>query len=118
MKQSEIIKAYKTMESLASNNELSQDEQWDIYQLRKTLRPHFEFQVEREDAIREKYLPFANEDGALSEEESQKYLKELTDLGNMDINMPEIIKPKIRFVKGISFITAEQLEDFIEFTRC
>lgn len=118
MKQSKIIKSYQLMESLASVQELNTDEQWSIYQLRKTLRPHYDFQAEREEAIRQKYLPVANENGDLPNEEATKFLKELEELGNMEIDMPEIIKPKIRLVKGLSFVTAEQLEDFIEFIRC
>jgi len=118
MKQSKIINLYKLMETLASVQDLSSDEQWDIYQLRKTLRPHFDFQLEREEALRDKYVPLADEEGNIPAEEAQKYFKEMEELGNLEIELPEIIKPKIRLVKGISFLTAESLEDFIEFIRC
>ena len=118
MKQSKIINSYKIMETLANIQDLSQDEQWAIYQLRKMLRSHFEFQIEREEAIREKYVPLADKDGNLSAEDAKEYFKEMEDLGNLEIEMPEVIKPKIRLVKGISFLTAEQLEDFIDFIPC
>lgn len=116
MKQFKIINAYNLMEEFAKVEDLSQEEQWSIYQLRKTLRSHFEFQKEREEAIRNKYLPKADKNGTLNESDSKEYVKELEDLGNMDIDISFDIKPKIRLVKGISFVTAEQLEDFIEFT--
>lgn len=118
MKQHSIINSYKIMEQLANIQELSEDEQWSIYQLRKFLRSHYEFQLEREETIRKKYEPYADEKGNLSPDEAKKYLKEINDLGNMEIELDEFTKPKIRLVKGISFLIAEQLEDFIEFTPC
>lgn len=115
MKQSKIINSYKVMESLADIQDLSEQEQWAIYQLRKMLRSHFEFQLEREEALREKYREFADEAGHLKGEKADEYINSLNDIGNMDIELKEFEKPKIRLVKGITFMTAESLEDFIEF---
>ena len=115
MKQLKIIDSYKLMETLADIQDLSQKEQWNIYQLRKTLRPHFDFQVEREDAIRDKYRVFADADGNLEDEKATEFVNELNELNNMEIELKEFTRPKIRMVKGISFLTAENLEDFIEF---
>ena len=116
MKQSKIIKAYKDMEELASNSHLTDSEQWDLYQLRKTLRPHFEFQREREDIIRSKYADDIDEQGNLHGEKAKQFLKEFEDLGNMEIEVEDFIKPRIRNA-GINFKTMEALEDFIEFYK-
>jgi hypothetical protein len=116
MKQNKIINAYNTMEQLANNQELTEHEQWALYNLRKKLRTHFEYQNEREAAIRAKYQQFANEEGMLNGVDANKYLTEMAELNDMEIELEEFEKPKLRFVKGISFETAEALEDFIEFT--
>lgn len=114
MKQNKIVDVYKAMESLASIVDLSTQEQWNIYKLRKELRSRYEFQEERENAIREKYREFADENGNLKDEKAQEFIKELEDLNNLEVEL-DFTKPQIRLVKGINFIMAEQLEDFIEF---
>ena len=116
MKQAKIIKAYKDMEELASNTHLSDMEQWDLYQLRKVLRPHYGFQQEREDAIREKYAEYIDEQGNIKGEPAQRFIKEFNDLGDMEVEMEEFTKPRIRNA-GINFKTMEALEDFIEFYK-
>lgn len=113
MKQYQIINAYSAMDSFA-NLDLMPDEHWAIYQLRKQLRPHVDFQIEREQALSEKYKEFADEKGRLMDEKANEFLQERDEINNMDVEI-EIEKPKIRLVKGISFAIAEQLEDFIEF---
>lgn len=117
MKQIKIIRAYQTIESLANVRDLDPKEQWSLYQLRKQLRSFYEFQEEREDAIREKYQEFADESGTLTGEKADEYLKELADINNMEQEL-DLEKIQIRLVNGINFMTAEQLEDFIEFIPC
>lgn len=116
MKQANIVNAYKTMESLAGVQGLSEQEQWSLYQLRKLLRKHFEFQMERESAIREKYTEFADENGNLANDKAREFLEDMRKIDEMEIELDEFTKPKIHFAKGIPFTTAEALEDFIEFT--
>lgn len=115
MTQSKLIKAYKAMESLALVDELTAKEQWEIYNVRKKIRPHYEFQIERENAIREKYAEYADGDGELVGDKAEEFINEINELLNMEVDMESDKKPQIRFVKGINFITAESLEDFIEF---
>ena len=117
MTQKKLIKAYQIMESLALVNDLSAKEQWNIYELRKRIRPHFDFQIERENAIREKYSEYADGDGELVGDKADEFVGEINDLLNMEVDFQIENKPKIRFVKGINFITAESLEDFIEFVQ-
>lgn len=116
MKQSKIIKAYKDMEELAGNTNLTDSEQWDLYQLRKILRPHYEFQQEREAVIREKYVKDVDENGNLRGEKAKAFMKDFEDLGNMEADVAEFKKPLIRNA-GVNFKTMEALEDFIEFCK-
>jgi len=117
MKQGKIVQAYKLMEELAPNKELNEQEQWDLYQLRKNLKKHWEFQEEREEALRSKYVEFVDDKGMVTGEIANAFTRELNTLGDMDIELESFDKPKIRFVKGIPFTTAEALEDFIEFVK-
>jgi hypothetical protein len=115
MKQFDIIKAYKTLETLADNKNFNGKEQWDLYNLRKELRSHAEFQEEREKALYDKYISFADDKGQISGKPYADYLKDLEELNSMEIEL-DIDKLSIRFVDGMSFKDAEPLEDFIEFT--
>lgn len=114
MKLNKIIKAYKEMEKLASNKGLTDQTQWDIYQLRKALRSHYEFQQERENALVEKYREFADENGNITGKPYLNYLKELKDLMEMDVEVDAYVIPTVPNV-GIDFLVMEQLEDFINF---
>lgn len=117
MKQYQIIDAYKTLETLADNENLNELDQWKIYTLRKILRPHIDFQQEREQAIQEKYRQFADDKGMLTQEKGMEYGNELQALLQLDVDLPEFNKPTIKAVKGITCKIMEPLEDFIEFTE-
>ena len=114
MKQYEIISVYNATEELADNKNLTSKEQWALYNLRKDLRSHVEFQKEREQVITGKYAKFADENGKIYGENYQNYLKELEELNDMDIEWDKE-KIKLPLVDGINFKTIEALEDFIEF---
>lgn len=116
MKQSKIISIFKTLETLADNEHLSKENQWDLYRLRRFLRPHFEFQQEREDTLRKKYMEFANEEGLLPKDKTQEFINELNEIGNLEVELEEYQKIKIPIKEGMSFKIMEPLEDFIEFT--
>ena len=114
MKQSKIIEAYNAAMTL-SECPISEVEQWSIYKLRKALRPHFDFQLEREDALREKYQDYIDEEGRITGVEAQKFFKDMKEIGNLDIELEKIDKPKIMLTHGITCKIIEQLEDFVEF---
>ena len=116
MKQINIVNAYKSLESLSNIKDYQTKEQWALYKLRKELRPFVEFYDERNQATVKKYQQYADDEGILSGQHYQDYLKDFEELNNheVDINIEKITLP---FVDGITFITAEQLEDFIEFTE-
>ena len=114
MKQYKIIAAYNAAEKL-SEFEITEKEQWEIYQLRKALRSHYDFQVEREEDLKKRYAKFADSQGNLDEEKANEVMQELNKIGNLDIELSEIRKPKIKLVSGINCKMMETLEDFVEF---
>lgn len=117
MKQRKIMNAYAGLEALAKNTELSEKEQWQLYQLRKILRPHFDFQAEREEAMREKYSDYIGSDGQIAPEKRADWMNDLNELLNMDVDVEIDEKPQIRFVKGVNLMIAEPLEDFVDFIQ-
>ena len=114
MKQSKIITAYNTAEQLVECN-LTDQEQWEVCKLRQFLRPNYEFQQERENAIREKYSSFIDMNGMINGEKAQEFVKEINAIGDVEVELEERKKPQIKFTKGITFKITEPLEDFIEF---
>lgn len=114
MKQYKIILAYKAT-ALLSECELSEKEQWELYKLRKILRSHYEFQEQRENAVREKYASFIDENGMISGEKAQEFAKDINAIGELEVEIEDFIKPEIKIVKGITYKIIEPLEDFIEF---
>lgn len=115
MKQYQIINAYQAAEKLA-DCELDAKEQWDIYKLRQFLRPHIEFRKEQEEKLVKKYIEFADESGNLNGMKAVEYHNDLNGLNNLDVEMENREKIKIRFAKGITCKISEPLENFIEFT--
>lgn len=115
MKQTNIMKAYKLLESLADNPDLNKMDQWKLYKLRTVLRPHYDFQVEQENIIRQKYIDQADESGNLSGEPARQYVDEINAIGDLEIDMGEFEKPMIKMVDGITFKIMEPLEGFVEF---
>ena len=114
MKLHKIITAYSEMEKLAGNINLSDQSQWELFKLRKLMRQHVEFHTEREEAIKEKYIKFADDKGNIYGDKLDGYINETTELNNMDVEF-DFVKPVVPHA-GINFLTMEKLEDFIDFT--
>ena len=114
MKQINIIQAYNNLEGLLDIKYYHSKEQWALYNLRKELRSSVEFYEEQTEKIKNKYLEFADEKGILSGTHYQDYLRETEELNNLEIE-PTFEKITLPFVDGITFKTAESLEEFIEF---
>ena len=117
MKQVKIVKAYEITNILANSHELTKDQQWDIFCLRKILRPHAEFQEEQKAVIDEKYLQQADENGRVFGKVALEYNRELRELDNMEKDLGEILKIRIPMIDGINSAEMEAVEDFIEFYR-
>lgn len=118
MKQSDIIKAYKATETLAEIKNLPTDTFWNIFELRRALKPHVDFQEEREIAINEKYVPFADENGTITGQHYLDYLKDLNELANFE---KDISFDKFDFTytedMGINIHLVENLAEFINFKK-
>ena len=118
MKQYQIINAYKATEKLINNDKLSAKDLWSIFQVRKALKPHWDFQAEREQALQEKYKNSFDENGNLSGPDMTKFIRELNEINNLEIEIESKKKPSIRWKDdcGITIAIVEALEDFIDFT--
>ena len=114
MKQINIINAYKALESLSTIKDYHAKEQWALYSLRKELRSFIDFYEERIKALANKYSEFADEKGMLYDQHYTDYINEKTELDNLEIEQT-INKIKLPIVDGITFLTIESLEGFIDF---
>ena len=117
MKQYQIINAYKNLELLSDNENLTEFDQWRIYKLRKKLRPHVDFQQERENFLREKYQEFSDEQGVLKNKEAEDYMRDMQDLAQLDVEIEKESKPQIKITKGITCKIMEALDAFIDFAE-
>lgn len=119
MKNSKILQAYNATEALADNNAISDDIQWEIYQLRKKLFPHIEFTQERLETIKSKYAEFADDKGNLIGEKADEFKNEVQSLNDLEKDTSDI--SKFTFVvkagHGVTAKIMEALEDFIDFEK-
>lgn len=116
IKQAQIISAYNAAEKISETARLSDSSLWELYHLRKVLREHSEFQTERENALRQKYTKFANEDGMISGDPYKAYLKELSELAGLEKEI-DIGKFNIHVTEGMTIAQMEALEPFVEFAK-
>ena len=116
MKQYLINNALIATEQLALNENLTKQDQWNIYKIRKILRPYKEFYDERISALQQKYVKYADEEGRISGEPFAEFTKELEELNNFNVELEQFDRPEIQVVDGISYKIMEPLEEFIEFT--
>lgn len=119
MKQIKIVKAYQNTNSIAGNKTIPAEVQWDIFQLRKKLSDHVDFYNEQSEAIRERYVPLADENGELRGKPFEDYMKEMNELNDMDKDVSGITKIIVPLagITGITALEMEALEDFIDFKK-
>lgn len=115
IKQSKLVNAYNATEKLADDSTLSRQDKWKVFNLRKKLSPNMEFQTESEDKLKEKYAPFANENGVITGQTYQDYTKELNEIGKVEVDVGEIEKIKLPLTDSTTVRIMEALEDFIAF---
>jgi hypothetical protein len=114
MKQIDIVNAYTALETLSNIKDYHAKEQWALYSLRKELRSFIDFYEERIRSLATKYAEFADEKGMLYGQRYTDYINEKTELDNLEIEQT-INKIKLPIVDGITFLTIESLESFIDF---
>ena len=112
----DIVVAYKKIEDLSDIKDYHAKEQWAIYKLRQKLKPSVTFFEEQSKKISDKYREFADNEGIISGEPYKKYATEIEELRKTEADI-DIEKITLPFVDGITFIIAEELENFIEFTE-
>lgn len=118
MKQNQFVKAYLTVQS-HENDKLPLNVSYAFYKLKKNLQTQWDFQVEKEREIMEKYHPTTNEQGMYqfeSDEARSNFGKELTDLAQLEVPM-DFDKVHIDMNSEINFSVAEieALDEFVEF---
>lgn len=123
MKQSSIIRAYKTIEEVR-NQKMPLNASHGFFVVKRALQPHWDFQVEKEQEAMAKYAPTVDEHGNLqfeSDEQAQEcmagYQKLLGELADLDVDLGEFRKPVIRITPEVdlSVDDIEALCDFIDF---
>ena len=117
MTQSQIINAYKTLPELSEISGISKKEQWELYKLRNVLKTHFEFQVEQENKIREKYSEYADKDGNLFGEYAERFVNDMKEIADLEVELGEFDKPKIRIQDGMTLKMIDPLDNFVEFLQ-
>lgn len=118
MKQERFVNAYKVIQKYESEK-MPLDISYGLFKVKKILQDQWDFEVSREEEIYNRYKPSSDEKGNFkfdSPEDQKNFVKELTDLLSMDIDM-DIEKVKIKFDDRIEMSLAdiEALDDFIEF---
>lgn len=116
IKQSEIIKAYNAASAISETVKLKDMDLWRLFNLRKTLLPYFEFQQEREDAIRGKYAPLADENGMITGDTYKAFLDDMKEAGDFEQEI-DVVRFKITTAEGMTVPQMEALDPFVEFTE-
>ena len=120
MKQGEIVAAFKIYERFQNNISLPNDISYAFFRLGKLIGPHVDFQIERQNQLRDKY--HAQEDGKggyvfSTEEEQKAFTEEINELINMDVDLGEFTKIPFK-IDGRCNLSASELmvlDDFMEF---
>ena len=118
MKQYKIIQAYKATNRIKELVDIPNDVAFTFYKLRKKLQPQWDFQVERETAIQQKYEFSIDGNNIVfkNPEDAKSCTKEMEELANMDIDLNiEKIPLQISDHPLLSVEEMETLEDFLEY---
>lgn len=125
MKQSKIIRAYKTLLAL-SEQKLPLSVSHKLWTLMTKMAPQWEFQSKQEQDLIAKYEPEIAQDGAVkfkSEEEEnackEEYTKLVSELADLDVEWDESKKTQIHLDDklDISIGDIEALKDFVDFVE-
>lgn len=117
IKQGKIIKAYNATEKFSKDESISLEIKWKLYNMRRIMRPFYEFQSEQEVNIRNKYIQYADEKGNISGKPYTNFLSELEALSalDMDFDMPEKFSIILTDKSCFTVQDMEALEDFVDF---
>ena len=118
MKQQNIVNAYKVIKKY-ENEKLPLDISYGFFKLKKLLQSQWDFEVEREKSIFDKYEITQGDNGNLifkSPEDQQNFAKDIAELLDMDCDWDED-KIKINFGDRLELpvVDIEALDDFVAF---
>ena len=118
MKQQDIVNAYKVIQKY-ENEKLPLDISYGFFKLKKLLQSQWDFEIEREKAIFEKYDPQQEDNGNFvfkSKEDQQSFAQEIAELLSMECDWDED-KVKIDFRDRLDMpvVDIEALDNFITF---
>ncbi len=118
MKQQNIVNAYKVIKKY-ENEKLPLDISYGFFKLKKLLQTQWDFEVEREKALFEKYNPVQDDNGNLvfkTPEDQQGFAEDIEELLSMDCDWDED-KIKIDFNNRLDMpiVDIEALDDFVTF---
>lgn len=116
MKQQQIVDAYKTILKF-EEKELPLKTSYQLFKLKKKLTTQWEFELDKEKEIMEKYHPTYNENRLVfkSAEDQNGYANDMIELLSMEVD--DIEKTDIEFGEefGISIADIEALDEFVNF---
>ena len=118
MKQQQIVNAYKVIKKY-EEEKLPLDISLALFKLKKRLQDQWDFEIEQERKIFDKYQPEQGSAGSFnfkSKEDEAGFAKDIAALLNMDVDWDED-KIKIDFGGRVdmSLADVEALDDFITF---
>ena len=118
MKQQQIVNAYKVIKKY-ENEKLPLDISYGLFKLKKLLQPQWDFEVDQEKIIFEKYNPTYDKSGNMtfsSEEDEEKFVKDLAELLDMEVDWDEKkIHIDFKDRMELPIVDIEVLDDFVTF---
>lgn len=118
MKQEKIIEAYRVLKNMAGES-YPLPVAYSLYNLRKSMEPQADFQLEQEKKLIEEFNGKPGDNGLINfgdQENAQKFLEKLKELGDLEVDF--IFTPIDIPISGDIKITPndiEKLDGFVNF---
>ena len=126
MKQKDIILAYKAITNFNQNEKNKKNASvrttHDLFIIKKLLEPHWQYQSELERDIFQETKAKMLENGDIefkSQEQKDKFFEKLNEVSNLDIDLGDFTKVKIKLDEDINIPMddMEALDPFVEFVE-
>lgn len=126
MKQKDIIIAYKAITNFNQNEKNKKNASvrttHDLFIIKKLLEPHWQYQSELERDIFQEAEAKMLENGDIefkSQEQKDKFFEKLNEVSNLDIDLGDFTKVKIKLDEDINIPMddMEALDPFVEFVE-
>ena len=119
MKQIKYVLAYKVIDKIKNNDSVPSDLSYTFFRIRKILQPQWDFQLEEETKIFNKYNPKNTGNGTFkfdNPDDAPKFAEEIENLSNIEVedSFDKVqFKPDDRI--NLSIEDLEVLEPFVEY---